>query len=81
MKYANGLYEVRQWNDKEHDDYDLYNLGVQIETLGLNNASDWEFVMDGIIEDYLNGTEYGAEYSFCGFCAEYMFDIVGCDVL
>lgn len=81
MKYANALYEVRQWNDEEHEDYDYYTLGVQIETLGLNNHDDWKFVMDGVIDDYLKDTEFGAEYAFCEFCDEYVFDIVGCDVL
>lgn len=81
MKYVNALYEVRQWNDEEHDDYDCYTIGVQIETCGLINPEDWKFVMDGVIEDYLKDTEYGAEYTFCEFCAEYVFDIVGCDVL
>ena len=46
-----------------------------------NNPDDWKFVMDGVIEDYLKDTEYGAEYTFCEFFAEYIFDIVGCDVL
>lgn len=80
MKYYNGLYEIREWNDTEHEDYDYYEMGVQIEADGMTEE-DAEKCMDEIIEDFCAGMEFGAEYSFCGFCAEYEFDIVGCDVL